>query len=656
LFLLLLAVAVFWRGGKTLEVTWALVGITWLLVTVRFFTGAENEEREVPLVLWGLILFFVFWTIDSYLLTTVGNYGLDEVFRTVSFALLFFWAVRLPAGSRIRLSILKVIAISAFLACAIGIFVYALWPLNRFVGTFFDPRFHTDFWPNAWAEFALLTWPVILLLTYRPPEAAKNLQQKFWTMFIRSAPTGLILGCLLLSFSRAAGIAFLGQVLLLLLWAKRSGLSWKKVAVVSGSVFVVALMMFGVINELRSRQFPVQSVSEKVLFRTDEGASSITERKDFWKQAFSFANERPLYGWGPGSFRFVQPRVARAALATSDHAHNIFLKAAMDSGWPAAVLLSVILLWILFPYLAFLLPRCTGAGGMTGPLGRLLRATQERGVTRWRFFLFAGVAGVLAHNLVDYNLQFVAISLPLVLLLAFLYDPSESGTGQRSNKKVIHIFEFVLATLLLIAAIREGYYVATSSLGRHAQAQGRAQDALRWYGRSSGEWYARDLLLSEGQLLLAEKRYTEAKAVAERFLAVNRQDYRGWKLLGQASEGIEDYSGALVAFGMAYRRGRMVDLGTVRGFVEMTVRVSGSKAVDRKRAEIDHLLKQYYGAFERNAHFILLSRNAGEFVRMMDIMSKLYPESEPKYQVMAAGVARQAKQEQIRRDTPSAAK
>ncbi|MDD4628130.1 MAG: O-antigen ligase family protein [Candidatus Peribacteraceae bacterium] len=645
LLLLLLAVSVFWKGGKTLETTWLLVGVAWLLVAVRYFKGPEKEERGVPLVLWGLVILFVFWTIDSFFLSSVGNYGLDEVFRTVSLSLLFFWTVRQPPDSRVRLSILKVLAASALLACAVGIVIYVVQPLNRFVGTFFDPRFHTDFWPNAWAEFVLLTWPVVLLLTYRAPEAGRSLSRKYLKMLIRSAPTGLLLGCLLLSFSRAAGIAFLGQVFLLALWVRRNGISRKRVAALSVSTLMVALMMFGVINELRSRSFPVQSVSEKVLFRADEGASSITERRDFWKQALSFANERPLFGWGPASFRFVQPRVARDVLATSDHAHNVFLKVAMDSGWPAAILLAAILLWILYPYFAVLLPR-----------GRNRVTVEGKGVTNGQFLLFTGAIGVIAHNLVDYNLQFVAIILPLVLLLGVLCETEKPAVGYGKNKKIVHVFEFVLATLLLCAALREGYYVVTSSLGRRAQARGEAATALKWYVRSEGEWYARDLILSEGQILLQNKRYSEAKGAAERFLKVNRQDERGWKLLAEAQTGLKDYSGALFAYERAYAQGRMVDLAVVRGFLQMTVRVSGKRAVVPRRAEYDWLLKQYFEAFERNAHFILLSRNVGEFVQMMDVMSDLYPDNEPKYQVMAAGVARQAKLEQERLRVPSPSK
>jgi len=641
LLLLLLTAAVFWRGGKTLEVTWALAGVTWLLVATRFFKGEEKEERGVPLVLWGLIMLFVFWTIDSYILSSVGNYGFDDIVRVVSLSLLFFWMVRQPVNSRVRLSILKVLAASALLACGIGIVVYSVWPLNRFVGTFFDLRFQTDFWPNAWAEFVLLTWPVVLLLTYRPPQAGTNLLRKFLKMLIRSAPTGLLLGCLILSFSRAAGIAFLGQAFLLLLWAKRGNISWRKIAVVSASTLMVALAMFGIINEVRSRNFPVQSVSEKVLFRADEGASSITERRDFWEQAVTFANARPLFGWGPGSFRFVQPRVARDVLATSDHAHNVFLKIAMDSGWPAAILLAAIFLWILYPYFAVLLPRGRNKVEVEGK-GKV------RGVTNGQFLLFTGAIGVIAHNLVDYNLQFVAIILPFVLLLGVLCEPEKPVVGYGTNKKVVHVFEFVLATLLFCAALREGYYVMTSSLGRRAQAQGEAATALKWYGRSEGEWYARDLRLSEGQIFLQNKRFSEAKGAAERFLKVNSLDSRGWKLLAESNVGLKDYSGSLIAYEKAYTQGRMVDLGTMRGLLQMTLKVSGKKALTHRRAEFDQLLKKYYTAFERNAHFILLSRNVGEFVQIMDIMSDLYPDYEPKYQVMAAGVARQAKAEEQR--------
>src|SRR6185295_13667108 len=102
------------------------------------------------------------------------------------------------------------------------------------------------------------------------------------------------------------------------------------------------------------------------------------EREDFWHQAIALAQEKPLLGWGPYSFRFIQPHVQKSVLATSDHPHNVFLKYAAERGVPAALFLLVIVAWALL------------AG---------IRSSKKSndGSVPIKIFFVVGVAGVIAH-------------------------------------------------------------------------------------------------------------------------------------------------------------------------------------------------------------------------------------------------------------------
>jgi len=636
--LLLLLLSILWRGGRTLEMTWLLVFVTAFVVTASFFSEKREGERPLPWLLQGGILLFVLWTLVSYVRSRVQNYGLDELFRTASLSLLFLWMARQPIGMPMRRRVLQVLAATALFACLLGMVVYTYQPVNRFVGSFFDMRFHTNYWPNAWAEFCLLAWPIILLTTRPWMAEGKTPARTTIRVIWNSLPLGVFLGSFFLSFSRAGGIVFLGQITMLAVAWRHLGIPRKRLILIAVGAFVMALMLFGSLNDLRSSRFPVLSASDKVLFQTDEKTSSITERWDFWKQAVLLSKERPLFGWGLGSFRFVQPRLARGVLATSEHAHNVFLNVALDRGWPAVLLLCVILFSILWRPL-----RSFRFGGSPEVV------PQEQHV-----LLLVAVVGVLVHNLVDYNLQFVGIALPLTLLLGIIYQEA-APVRPSAQKKMIRGVEMALLFVLLLATVRETYFVVTSTLGRRAEARGDIDRALLWYGRSHGEWYSRDLYLHEAWLLSEQKKaYQRAETVLDMYLWENPEDTRGWKLKGDIAERRKASKDALAAYEKAYALGRMVNMGAVRGYLEALEEMKMKERITQEMPHMDALLQRYHDAIMVNAHFIALSQNVEDFLAIVEDLSRLYPAGEPKYQVMAANVDRQAKS--VRSSAAAAAK
>ncbi|MDD5103782.1 MAG: O-antigen ligase family protein [Candidatus Peribacteraceae bacterium] len=641
--LILLAFAIFWRGGRTLDVTLLLGLVTCANVLLR---GSHNREKErtVPPLIWWLTAAFVAATGASYVLSTTMNYGFDEVAQTVSLALLFFWMIRLPQDAKIRTSILRVLSVSVLLACFVGVLVYASGPLNRFVGTFLDIRAPwKNAWPNAWAELLLLAWPVSLLLARPDAERGRGSCATFWKILQRTIPAGVMVGCLFLSFSRAAALVFIGQGLVLLFWAYRRRFSWKRALAVAAGTLAIALIMFGIGNHLRSRAFAVQSLSERTLFLTPEGTSSITERSAFWRQALVLSTERPLFGFGPGSFRFAQTSLMEDVLATSDHPHNVFLKAACERGWPAAVLLLALTVILLLPMLKGMAParRCPFGGC---PLLRALSHIPRREVPGGQVLLLTSLLGVLAHNLVDFNLQFIAISLPTVLMLGMLAEPS----GGKANKKFIHVVECVVAVMLLAAVLREGFFAVTSTLARRADMQDRVAQALLWYRWSEGEWYSRDRSLALARLQMRTGVPDAALREMRQYTEVtNPVDARGWTLQAEIAAATKETALAKASYERAYALGRYTDLRILHGLLPFLA-LQGTKELAERKEELSALLQRYYAAILQNTHFIALSPNVEEFMSIAEMMASLYPPEAPRYQVMAAGADRQTKTERVR--------
>ncbi len=626
-----LAFAVVWKGGKSLESTWLLVALAWLC-SVQFWWVDRRSVPTLPFWMWLTGIGFIFWVAVSYLLTSTANYGLDELFRSASLVLIFFWVARtVAAEGEMRGSLLKtiksILAWVTLVACFAGVLIYVFQPVGRLVGTFLDPRFHTDYWPNAFAEFLLLTWPIVYLWAPQKVEQLQPYLRPHYREYLWQILVGFVFGCLFLTYSRGALLAFVGQLLLwgMLLW--RSG--WRKEQFFNlkkqmAMIGIVALVVFAGVNAYRSALYEVESVQEKVTFTASEGKSSVSERQQFWRQAAALTFQNPVFGWGPYSFRFVQPRLQHDVLATSDHPHNVFLKIAVESGVPAMLLyLSLIggVLWI--------------------QLRRTLREPAAPSHFE-EYPVLIGVTGVLAHNMIDYNLQFVGIALPFFVLLGLLAAPFLGGDTSAHSYSLRRLAELATACTLLVVAIFEGQFLMLSSLGRHAEAAGDIERALVWYNRSSVERFSRDLHLSRAYLSLEQKNYQAARAALEVYFTQNDQDARAYKLHGDVCRAQRDIECALASYEQAYLLDHFNDLSITRAYVDTLRDMDDLETINERRAEFESLMNDFQLAILMNTHYIALSRNVEELVALADTFAEIYPSEEPLYIVMAARAARQA--------------
>ncbi len=611
--LVLLAFVILWKGGKSLESTWLMTGAACLVVLAAWNSRpAEPWKLGVSATLWWSCLLFILWTAVTYVLSTTRNYGLDEVLREGSLFLLLPVLARVLPGDAGRAwtdRFLRVMTWVTLVACAIGIAVYVLQPVNRMVGTFFDHRFHTDYWPNAWAEFLLLAWPVAALWAMEEGAARRGL---------RLMVLGVLFGCLLLSYSRGALLAFLGQLFCLaLIQGARVHRGWRgggagpllrQLGLRAAVPIVLAGITFAAANLARSQVFSVQSVVEKVTFTAAEGASSKSERAQFWRQAAILTRGRPITGYGPYSFRFTQPALQEGVLQTSDHPHNVFLKLGAERGVPAVILFLVILGSILAPALI----RQFAPDRLRQP-----------GLQPDTAFLIA-VLGVIAHLMIDYNLQFIGIILPFVILLALLASGDRREARTSSLARRVGYAEVTFACVLLITAVWEGRFLVLSSLGRRAEAQGDSLVALAWYQASAGEWFSRDLLLSQARLLMDLRDWSQAEEVLNRYDQENSQDYRSLKLLAELALLRGEAAEARDLLSLALRRALWNDLSVLRHLLELQADARDSTGNLPPEAVMT-ALRAYHAAILQNAHFIGLSQNAEEFLHAADRAALLWP-------------------------------
>ncbi len=177
------------------------------------------------------------------------------------------------------------------------------------------------------------------------------------TRFLAGSLFTLFLVAVVLSYSRAAWVSLVGAVVLwMLLLLKVKFRSMMLIILVLVGVFFSAkdqiLMNLAENNQDSSEELTehVQSISN---ISTD---ASNVERINRWSSAIKMFNERPVMGWGPGTYQFVyapfQHSKNLTIISTNSgdmgNAHSEYIGPLAEMGFPG--MLSVLILFLLIIY------------------------------------------------------------------------------------------------------------------------------------------------------------------------------------------------------------------------------------------------------------------------------------------------------------------
>lgn len=189
----------------------------------------------------------------------------------------------------------------------------------------------------------------------------------------------LLLGALALSLSRGAWIGAAAGFLVLfvsLRSARRAAFT-----------LAIPLIGFGILFTTASPDAPqVQIVGARLEVLTTQ--SPYDDRSDIWAEARRQVSDDPWTGQGPGNFSIASTEIAsEAGTVYADHAHNLFLNWAAETGVPGAAMIGGLIVAV-----ALTIRHVLG-----GTRTRSEDATIVAG-------LGAALVSVLVHGMVDYPL------------------------------------------------------------------------------------------------------------------------------------------------------------------------------------------------------------------------------------------------------------
>jgi len=161
------------------------------------------------------------------------------------------------------------------------------------------------------------------------------------------AATGILMLAIVLSLSRAAWISLIAAFIVLVIIVLRIKLRWI-VLTFASVIFIFITFQHEIIDLLeKNKQDSSTDLIEHVqsISNISSDASNL-ERINRWQAAFRLFDERPLVGWGPGTYQFVYGPMQRSKEKTiistnsgdKGNAHSEYIGPLSEMGFPGMLI------------------------------------------------------------------------------------------------------------------------------------------------------------------------------------------------------------------------------------------------------------------------------------------------------------------------------
>jgi O-antigen ligase len=344
LFLTPLSLQLSWfTGGTGIDLSVPTEPIMALVLLITLFKLIVTREFRAELlrhpvtILMGL---YLLWTLVTALTSTMPGVS----FKTLAYRMWFiggFYLIAAQLASSEKFSRQYVIAYSAGLAIVVIWFIIKV----RGAGLLNQQFAHSACYPfyrdhtSFGASMAFLLPPLAVMLFRRKTGLPARVLLAFLII--------LFLAGLILSYSRAAWVSLLAALLIaVILWLR---MPRRLLGITAAGVIVALTLSAGWIWQ---RMDSTTEDSSADLGQHLRSASNIStdqsnlERINRWKCALRMFAEKPLAGWGPGTYQFsygpFQKASERTVISTdfgdAGNAHSEYLGALSESGLPGALL------------------------------------------------------------------------------------------------------------------------------------------------------------------------------------------------------------------------------------------------------------------------------------------------------------------------------
>ncbi len=316
-----------------------LIGLGAWLVGLLYRGGRVRFTRAGWLVLAFLVWVGIATVLSVHPATAVfGKYRRYEgLLSFLTYASVFFLTVQLVSTPTRMRSLGKTLVISGAIVSFYGLLQYLGLDPIQWQSLPFEANRAFSFFGNPDLLGGYLIFPLAVSIGLALSEKDESWRIAYWVIFVMTGFT------LLVSFVRGAWIGGFVALLVVVYAAFRvrhrpTAIDWSFVGVGGAAAVLAVLRSLTAESDVMNFWSRLTSI-----FQFGEG--SARTRFEIWDAALSATAERPLFGWGPDTFRLLFPKfkpaeyVADAGyLSVADNVHNYPLQLASAIGIPGALL------------------------------------------------------------------------------------------------------------------------------------------------------------------------------------------------------------------------------------------------------------------------------------------------------------------------------
>jgi len=521
---LLLALSPFFQGGNN-DILLALLYFVGVIsgavfLNVRYLSGIKEQKENSTLYLsfFSLLIFLLsLFVLNFFSKTPYLSWVIFFEFLLYSlFALIiaFFDDLKnyLPL-------IFNVFFLLGLILSLYGLYVYEVANYTRVMSFFYQP--------NAFAGWLLFVLPLAFFLFFREREVNKIL------IFLLG--TSLILTAFILANSRGAFLSFILPLFFLFYFLYKYKPNKKDFFQKIAALIVLTFIFVTLFVSLKEGKFSLFALRS---FKKTEGMpvpSTIFLRWKFWEGAFLMAKDRPLTGYGLGSYKDAYPQYQYAPLAYTKYPHNYYIEILGETGIFGALSFYIFIFSVLL-------------------LGMFCfkKARRDKRYLPG-FFLFLSLLGPMVHNGVEMDCHFRANLLYLFIFLALLWGfLRKKEKTSISHKKPFCIFEKVVKIVLIFIFLvfSFGFFLKGINFpkGEDLKKKGRQKEAISKFQTARSILPDPEIYLEEGISNFVIGNYSKAQDLAERGLSLNKIDASLYQLLGRSLLKQKEIKKAIDAF------------------------------------------------------------------------------------------------------------
>lgn len=313
--LLLVLLTVPWLFGGREPIGHLLTAVLSLLLFLGWLVMSRHRALRVdinpPLVILPM-LGLIAWAACS-LIWSVSVFQSTVLLTTLFEGVLAFVVARdVMHEEEAPYFITRLWTMVAFVVWAVGIGMFAAGNYDRMTSLFY--------WANPLGTY--LAASIIIALFIVRTSAGRA--ARMWSVITAALASGLIL-----TYSRSAwlvAILALIATVALVQDKKREITRIVKIALLSMIVAYVTVSVRGAVYKQ-----PVIDVKARVTESTT--TRSVSDRFEFWRESSVLVSERPILGWGIGTFSEIHPRVQSSATTATNNPHNSVMQTLVELGY-----------------------------------------------------------------------------------------------------------------------------------------------------------------------------------------------------------------------------------------------------------------------------------------------------------------------------------